>query len=107
MPALKDLLKARQLPRGGNKAQLVAQLHKSDQKRMPDVLPPACTAPLTPPFAIDANLSILESSFQAGFSKDTPDDDRMNIDDDEGDSELEIGEDGSITLRNPKYEVHL
>ena len=66
---------------------------------MPDVLPPACAAPLTPLFAIDANLGTLESSFQAGFSEDTPDDDKMDIDDDEGDPELEIGKDGSMCHR--------
>jgi hypothetical protein len=66
MPVLKELLKARQLPQGGNKAQLMARLHESDQQKMSDVLPPACTAPLALP-AADANLGTLKSSFHAGF----------------------------------------
>src|ERR1700683_4736286 len=89
MPALKELLKARELPRGGKKAQLVARLHESDLQRTPEVQQPACTTPLTLPTAIDANLGTLESSFHAGFfDPEGTDDDRMDIDDNEGDPEM-------------------
>ena len=100
MPALKELLKARQLPRGGKKAQLVARLHESDRQRTPEVQPPVYTVPLTPTTTVDANLGTLERSFRVGFSdpEGTPDVNGMDIDEDGEDPEMEIGEEGGMRL---------
>jgi len=95
MPALKNLLKARQLP--GVKIRHNSWCNCTSLIKSECLACCHLLAPLTPQFAIDANLSTLESSFISGWvSEGTPDDDRMDIDDDEGVLELEISKDGGM-----------